>query len=204
MRRIGLKYVKMLEYERPLDTPIPMVETKVPVEIKPLSAKDVNNSAFQGIRLTPGENALSHDKTLSRIASGNDMCFVAMVKNELAGYVWFLLKGTNYEPDLEMEETFAEGESLAYQGFVFPKFRGLGIGPKIVEQGLRSLESKGYMRIDLFTEGNNIPAMKTAEKLGFYPVKVITCLRVFMFNRTTEQTINTEHDPRRREDANAR
>lgn len=166
--RIGLKYVKMLEYVRPLDIPIPIIQTKVPVEIKPFSAEDVNNPAFRGMRLTGGENPFSHDKTLSRIESGSDICFVATVKSELAGYIWFLLKGTNYEPDLEIEERFAEGESLAYQGFVFPKFRGLSIGTKIHEEALRYLRSKAYKRVYAFIHEDNIPSRRMFEQVGFH------------------------------------
>ncbi len=190
LRRLGLKYVKMLEYERRLDVPIPEVVTKVPVEIKPFSAEDVSNEAFRGISLTSGEDPISHDKTLSRIANGGDVCLVATVNGEVAGYAWILLKGTNYEPALEREERFAEDEGLVYQLHVFPMFRGLGIASKLNEKGLQLLKTKGYQKAWSYVEADNIPSIKSFERVGFCPAKIITCLRIFMFRKISEQAIN--------------
>ena len=78
LRRIGLNYVKELVYERPLDTKIITVTTKVHVEIRTVSIEDITNGVYNGIKLASGDDPVQHNEVLDRMCNGN-VCFVAMV-----------------------------------------------------------------------------------------------------------------------------
>lgn len=187
--RLGLKYVRMLVYGRSLDSPIPEIETRVPVHVKIFSAGDASSGVFRGVKLTSGDDPVTHDKTLSRIASGNDVCLVATVNGVAAGYAWILLHGTNYEPAIEREERFANGQSLIYQRLVFQEFRKLNIGDKLNEERLRFLREHGYKYCWIYVQSDNVPAIRSNEKVGFHLVKTITILRIFGFKRLRERAV---------------
>lgn len=57
----------------------------------------------------------------------------------------------------------------AYLGFMFthPKFRGKGVNAKIVEELKLWAKSEGFMEVRLTVYGDNIPAIKAYEKVGF-------------------------------------
>jgi len=186
MRRIGFKYVRMIEFVRPLDAPIPIIETKLKVEVRPFLTEDSENKIYDRICFTPGDNLPLHDKTLRRVASGNEECLVAIVNGEVAGYIWLLFIGTNYEPAIEIEETFAEGEGLVYQLNVFANYRKKYIAKKLINNGLSYFKSKGYRKCYSYVESDNMPSIKSFEGMGFHPSRVITCLRIFKFKRKKE------------------
>lgn len=189
MRQIGFKHVKMIEFARSLDAQIPMIDTKIQVEIKAFLVEDANNNVFDGIMLTGGEDPSSHDKTLSRVSSGKDACLVAMVNGEVAGYVWLLFRGTNYEPAIEIEEIFAEREGLVYQLNVFSKYRKNGIASKLIREGLCYFKSKGYRKCYSYVESDNILSIKSFEKVNFCPTKILSCIRILKFKRFSEKSI---------------
>ena len=193
MRRIGLKYVKELVYERPLDAEIAAVKTKVAVEIRTVSIEDIKNGLYKAVRLASGDEPYEHNEALGRICNGN-VCFVAMVENEVSGFAWLYFQKGKYEPIIEREETFRDDEALIYDRVVFPKFRRKGIGNKLNEERLRYLKSKGYKKVLVYVQADNIPSIKSFETVGFYPTKIITCLRIFKFKRITEHPVITaEH-----------
>jgi len=187
---MGLKYVKMIEFVRPFDAPIPMISAKIQAEIKLFVAEDANNKTYDGIRFTAGDNPSLHDKTLSRVASGKDACLVAIVNGKVAGFVWLLFFGTNYEPAIEIEESFAEGEGLVYQLNVFAKYRKNYIASRLIREGLRYFRSKGYIKCYSYVESDNIPSIRSFKRMGFYPVRAITCFRFFKFMQRKEIMIN--------------
>ena len=190
MQRIGLKYVKELVYERPFDTEIATVKTKVPVEVRTVSIEDIKSGLYQGIRLASGDDEpYQHDEALGRLCNGN-ACFVAMVENKVAGFAWLYFQRRKYEPAIERVETFRDDEALIYATFVFPEFRRKGVGSKLNEESLRYLKSKGYKKSLVYIQADNIPSIKSFESVGFYLTKIITCLRIFKFNRIKEHYVN--------------
>lgn len=192
LQRIGLKYVKELVYERPFDTEIAAVTTKVRVKVRTVSIGDIKNGLYEGIRLASGDEPVQHNEALGRICNGN-ICLVAMVENKVAGFAWLYLKKRKYEPAIEREETFRDDEALIYDTFVFPEFRKNSIGSKLNEEGLRYLKSKCYKKSLVYIETDNIPSIKSFSAVGFYPTKIITCLRIFKFKRIKERPINTRY-----------
>lgn len=190
LQRIGLKYVKELVYERPFDTEIATVTTKVRVKVRTVSIEDIKNGLYEGIRLASGDESYEHDKALGRICNGN-ICLVAMVEDKVAGFAWLYFQKRKYEPAIEREETFRDDEALIYDTFVFSEFRRKGVGSKLNEEGLRYIKSKGYKKALVYIQADNIPSIKSFEAVGFYPTKIITCLRIFKFKRIKEHSIIT-------------
>jgi len=188
MRKIGLKYVKMLVYERSLDAEIAAVKTRIPVEIRTASIENIKNKLYKEVRLASGDEPYEHNESLGRICNGN-VCFVAMVENNVAGFAWLYFQKKKYEPIIEREETFRDDEALIYDRVVFPKFRRKGIGNKLNEERLHYLKSKGYKKVLVYVQADNIASIKSFETVGFYPTKIITCLRIFKFKRITEHPV---------------
>ena len=207
MRRIGLKYVKELVYERPLNTEIPTVKTKVPVKVRIVSIGDIKNGLYQRIikdglyqriirvvryRHYPTQHRERHREILRRLEDG-DVCLIAMVDDMVAGFAWLYFRDRKYEPAIEREETFRDDEALIYDIVVFPEFRRKGVSAKLTEEGLRHLISKVYKKSLVYIQADNIPSIKLFETMGFYPTKIITCLRIFNHKRIKERPINTRY-----------
>lgn len=190
MRRIGLKYVKELVYERSLDTEIPAVKTKMPVEVRTVSIGDIKRGLYHGIRLASGDEPVQHRVVLHRLKN-REICLVAMIENKVAGFAWLYFQKRKYEPAIEREETFRDDEALIYDTFVFLKFRRKGVASKLNEEGLRYHKSKGYKRSLVYIQADNIPSIKSFVTVGFYPTKIITCLRIFKFKRIKDCPIIT-------------
>lgn len=207
VRKIGLKHVKMLVYERSLDTGVPVVKTKVPVEVRTVSINDMRDGLDQRIirdglyqriirvvhhRHYYTQHRERHREILRRLEAG-DVCLIAMVEDVVAGFCWLYFRDRKYEPDIERVETFRDDEALVYSIAVFPEFRKNGIGSKLNEGGLRYLKSEGYKKVYAYVETDNIPSLKSFEAVGLYPTKIITCLRIFNFKRIKERPINTRY-----------
>ena len=205
MRRIGLKYVKELVYERPLDTEIPTVKTKVPVKVRIVSIGDIKNGHYQRIirdglyqrilrvvryRHYHTRHRERHRKILRRLEDG-DVCLIAMVDDMVAGFAWLYFREKKYEPAIEREETFGDDEALIYDIVVFPEFRKKYISEKLNEKGMRLLKSKDFKKVLGYTQADNIPSIKSFERMGFYPTKIITCFRIFKFKRIKERPVIT-------------
>lgn len=189
MGKLGLKYVRMLVYERPLDVEISQVEARVLVEIKLVSTDDMSDGKYRGVRLAAGDDPMWHNVALQRLNNG-EVCLVAMVEGGIAGYAWIYFKDTKYEPAIEREESFAKDEALIYDVAVPPNFRRNKISEKLIERGLSLGKLKGYIKAYAYVEADNVFSMKSFEAVGFYATKIITCFKVFKFKRIREHPVN--------------
>lgn len=187
--RLGLKYVRMLVYERSLDAEIPQVEARVPVEIKLVSTEDIKSGQYRGVRLAAGDDPMSHNVALQRLNNG-EVCLVAVAEDRIAGYSWIYFKDTKYEPAIEREESFAEDEALLYDSFVIPQFRGNRIAKKLDRERSDFVKLKNYRKARAYVEADNVVERRSIEAVGFYVTKIITCLRVFKFKRIRENPVN--------------
>lgn len=189
MQRICLKYVKELVYERPLSTEIAAIKTRIPVKVRTVSIEDIKTGLYEGIILASGDDPCEHNEALGRICNGN-VCFVAMAGNEVAGFAWLYFRKRKYEPAIEREEMFRDGEALIYDRVVFPEFRRKGIGNKLNEERLRYLKAKDYKKALVYVEADNIPSIKSFESVGFYLTKIVVYIRIFKFKRIKEYYVN--------------
>lgn len=53
---------------------------------------------------------------------------------------------------------------------VDPKHQGKGIGRRLLEAGIRYMESRGIKKVKLEVRPENTPAVKLYESFGFYPI----------------------------------
>lgn len=185
MRGIGLKYVKLLVYERTLDKEIIPVSTKVPVEVKLLTATDVRGGHYTGVRLASGDDLTSHDETLRRLDSG-DVCFVSVLGNKVAAVSWIYLHESKYESIVDREMRIADDGCLVYDAYTWPELRHNGLIEKTTEQILMFVKSIGLSKVCAYMESDNVGSIKTAEAFGCSCSGDVTYLRIFGFKRVKE------------------
>ena len=97
-----------------------------------------------------------------RVLNGEKSMAILVAQEEdcLAGYV---VLGVNDEWSDVFGFRWASIVSLA----VDPDFWGKGIGSRLVEEGLRRLKEKGVRHVEVFTDQNNMAAIRAYEKNGF-------------------------------------
>lgn len=183
MEKLGFKYVNELVYERPLNTEIGALNTKIPVEVRALSMEDVKNDLFECIRLASGDDPVQHNEALGRICNGGK-CYVAVTDGKVAGFAWLNFLKRKYEPAIERVETFRDDEALIYDTFVLFEFRGKGVGSKLNEVCLQCLRSYGYKRSLVYINSNNIPSINSFENVGFRMTKAIKYFKILNFRKT--------------------
>ncbi len=55
---------------------------------------------------------------------------------------------------------------------VHPAYQGAGLGRAVVLLGLHHLRSRGFAEVSLYTDGDNVPAVRTYRRLGFTTVEI--------------------------------
>lgn len=189
MQKLGLRYIKWLVYERPLDAKITSVVTKVPVVVKAVSIVDIKRGLFDGIRLASGDDPIQHNEALGRLCNGC-LCYVATVNTNVVGFAWINFQTRKYESAIERVETFRSNEALIYDTFVLAKYRKNGIGSKLNESCLKYLRLNGYKRALVYINARNTPSINSFVAVNFRGIKQITFLKVFKFRRIKENNIN--------------
>ena len=182
MRIIGLKRVKMTYYERDLSIYIPPTQANMTVKVAVPSASDIKNKCYKGVVLASGDDPVTHNETLSRLKSG-EILFVARVENSVAGLMWVSVGGARYESFLEVEDSFAPDEAWGYDAVVFSKFRRNRISEKMLEESVDCLRLRNISKIGLSIETDNDRATMSVTAVGFYPIKNVTCTRLFKLKR---------------------
>jgi ribosomal protein S18 acetylase RimI-like enzyme len=102
-----------------------------------------------------------------RVAAGEDG-FVVLVAREGAEVVGYIALGLN--PSLSATFGFKWGSIISLA--VDPDRRGRGIGTRLVQAGLHWLRDQGVVCAEVFTDQNNIAAIRAYENCGF---RVIHC-----------------------------
>jgi mycothiol synthase len=89
--------------------------------------------------------------------------FLAERDGRLAGFHWTKIHGGNGEGSGHGHETIGE----VYVVGVDPDQRGTGLGRALTLTGLRYLRSRGLVRVMLYVDEANVPAIRLYESLGF-------------------------------------
>lgn len=172
--KIGLKYIKVLAYERSFETKIPKVECEIPARIKTVSVDDLKKFPYS-----------MRGKALKRLKDG-DLGFAASVGDKIAGYLWVSFKRKFYQPELETEVSLKNEEAYLYDAFVSPVFRSKGIFKKLLEETLHFLDSRNVKKAYAYVDVSNAPSRRVFEKSNFHPTRLIVFLRIFLFKRRRE------------------
>jgi len=89
--------------------------------------------------------------------------FLAERDGRLAGFHWTKIHGGNGEQAGHGHESIGE----VYVVGVDPDQRGTGLGRALTLTGLRYLRSRGLIRVMLYVDEANMPAIRLYESLGF-------------------------------------
>lgn len=89
--------------------------------------------------------------------------FLAERDGRLAGFHWTKIHGGNQDGSGHGHETIGE----VYVVGVDPDERGTGLGRALTLTGLRYLRSRGLVRVMLYVDETNVPAIRLYESLGF-------------------------------------
>lgn len=88
----------------------------------------------------------------------DDHCLVAEFDNKIVGAVWVrCIKGFGHIADDVPELSIS----------VYPEYRGKGIGTKLMGKIIEYLKLKGYSKISLSVQKDNIYAVKMYQQAGF-------------------------------------
>ena len=180
--QIGLRHVEALIWECNLAKEIPRIETKISVEIRKATIRDLRDYAHFG------RPPLRRDKALKRLNNG-DLCFIALWEGIIIGYMWTTLKRKVYIPEFEREIAFKDEEGYLYDGFVFPDFRRKGLFKKMVEESLHYLKSQNVKRVKGITVTTNRASERVMRDTGFYAVRLVRFVRIFGFQRFEEHKL---------------
>lgn len=151
-----------------------------PTTIRAAAAADVRALGGFGARLTalhyefdprrfiaptPGTPAAYASFLGSQIGRPETVLLVAVTEDELSGYVWAGVEGTDYM-------SFRGPAGVVYDLFVDPARRRTGIGRLLLRAGLSSLQEMGAERVVLSTAHRNEAAQALFTSLGFRPTMV--------------------------------
>ncbi len=118
----------------------------------------LNNRAFDG---HPDQGELSAEEFGARLAETwvrHEGIRLHEIDGELAGFCW-----TKIHDDPRVGEIYAIG--------VDPAHHGKGLGKPMTAAGLDWLASEGLTTGMLYVEHDNVPAIRTYERLGFTPYR---------------------------------
>jgi len=172
--KLGFRYTRFLLFERIMDERIPAIKTKIPVIVKRAFQSEIQ-------RLPINENEL--------IKRSGDICFIATSPKGVIGYLWVTLKKSAYIPAIEKTRNFKKDQAYVYDARIFQKMRGRNFSEKMLDTALHFLKSKNINKVYAFTDVSNTPTQKGLERLGFYPIKAITYIRVLSFKRYREKIL---------------
>jgi len=151
-----------------------------PTTIRAATAADVRALGGFGARLTalhhgfdprrfiaptPGTPAAYASFLGSQIGRPETVLLVAVTEDNLSGYLWAGVEGTDYM-------SLRGPAGVVYDLFVDPSRRRKGIGRLLLRAGLSSLEEMGAERVVLSTAHRNEAAQALFTSVGFRPTMV--------------------------------
>ncbi len=96
----------------------------------------------------------------------NEMCYVFQEDGKVKGYSIFFLK-----PVLSF--TGIKKTAVLYSFTVDGKYRGHGIGRRLLQKGIREMELNSVGCISLFVAVDNLPAISLYRKMGFNVIRKV-------------------------------
>jgi ribosomal protein S18 acetylase RimI-like enzyme len=86
----------------------------------------------------------------------------------------------------EIEKWFDVDGAFFWRLFVLNKYRNQGIGEKLIEYGLQSIDKKSYKKAYVVIETNNTSSQRLFESFGFKKQKIISFFRFFSIKKQKE------------------
>ncbi|HVA94068.1 MAG TPA: hypothetical protein VNI36_04115 [Candidatus Dormibacteraeota bacterium] len=181
--------------------PKPFADRKVDVKIY-AGAGDIETA--EGEIVSMGQ--LEPEEVRSRFSRG-DKAAIAYVDGEPAGYAWMSFTSGAVELAFEVTWIAGPGESIRYDYFVLPKWRGLRIFSCLNSAILSCARGLGILRTFSSISTVNRQSMSLAKHDRRTPAMKVTLVHVralhWMFQKTTgapfeSRFLKPEHNPRYR------
>ena len=167
--RLPYRHLRFVILARSLDEPLPDLQTKVAIEIRPFERADLE--LVRAID-RPSEARLCE----RRLERGHTGLF-AFIQGKPAGYAWGC---SEVDPDLERVHLKLEpGDVLCTDVYTAPALRGQGVQTALTLARFRLFRDLGYRRAISYIEIHNSPSLAVwRRKLGSQTVGEIDFLRI--------------------------
>jgi GNAT superfamily N-acetyltransferase len=146
---------------------------KIPSQLEALEMREVgpnDEATLQSVRAVGGSYRENFDK--GRVA------LVAFARGEPAGYVWLWPKREIVYPRYHVRLALAEGTVWGHFVLVRPKYRALGIFPRLWHGAVEHARARGFTRLLCMVDPSHRVSMDAHTRVGWTPVADIVSLRV--------------------------
>jgi ribosomal protein S18 acetylase RimI-like enzyme len=127
-------------------------------------------------RMSARVGAFVGESLLYLLDGKNAICTVAIEDNHPIAFAWWAFGEIPAElnhdghPLTGLPLQMPPDMAYLFNVFVRPEYRGQRLYPNLVRHSERALNEKDICRITLATEYTNRPALRSVERMGFYPI----------------------------------
>lgn len=171
--RLPYRHLRFLVIARALTEPLPDLQPKIALEIRPLGQADLESVR----EIDRPSEARACARRLERGHTG----LVALHQGQMTGYAWAC---TEVNPSLErVQLTLAHGDVLCVDAYTAPAFRGKGVQTALALARFRLFGGPGYQRAIAYIERRNSPSLAVWRKLGGQEIGEIEFRRIGPWRR---------------------
>lgn len=168
MKVLTTFYRRMILFVYPLDGTIPVLESRLSVNIAILTEGDLE--AYH--RYRPDRNL---KEIRARLARG-DRCFACWYEDRIVDGGW-VATGRVYVPYLRRRLVLAPGDIYNYDAYTLPAFRGLNLFMARNSYVARYNQKERYLRSLALVAAENKASRVILYRWGLRPIGLYTCLR---------------------------
>ncbi len=169
MKILTTFYRRMILFVYPLDSTIPVLLPRLPVDIAILIERDLD--AYH--RFRPDQ---SMKEIRMRLESG-DRCFVCWYEDRIVDAGW-VATGRVYIPYLRRRLILGSRDIYNYDAYTLPAYRGLGIFMARNSYVARYNQKEGYSRSIAMVAVENKASKVILHRSGLIPIGLYNCLRL--------------------------
>jgi len=97
----------------------------------------------------------------------NELCLLAMIDNDIAGYEWFTFDGNHLEERFEIPLEIPDAFLYAYDAYVFPDYRRRGVLKCLIAYSFTLMNNYSKSGVFSFIDYGNDVSEAAHKKLGF-------------------------------------
>ena len=147
------------------------IEAKVKLKVKLASKSDVS-------KLTERFGGRGKMEALER----GHLCFIAEIGGEIVHYKWVTFDEV-YVSELKRKMHLDSNSAYIYAVYTVPRFRGLGIDPKVTTEVFDYLYEKGVEKVNILVRSSNFPSLRVVKKVGYRKMGEISFLQVLSYKK---------------------
>lgn len=166
-------YEKISVFETHESQPALKIVDKAKVDVRLLQGKSVSRlNKFEKFR---------GGKAEKRFKAGH-LCFVAEKNGDIVNYVWVSFDAT-FVDEIGRKIRVGPQSAYRYDGYTVPEYRGLGILPVALTRVADYLFQNGIEEIYDVVASDNLPSLRSHEKIGSRKMGEITLIKLFGSSR---------------------